>query len=311
MEYITSPFQAYDDYVKDFTITPAVLFTREHLEIPILAVTVYLIALFKLPEFLPRKYNVKKLFAAWNLLLCVFSIAGFSSLGVELIRGVINHGIYYTVCTPALDWYGLHGPGFWMTAFIFSKLPELLDTFFLVVQKKDVMFIHWFHHITVMLYCWHAFHTMSSPGVWFGAMNYAVHSIMYFYYFLTAIGKHHWARPMARTITTAQIMQMFMGTTVTILAGYWKETSVCDVDRANYKLGLAMYLSYLILFCMLFINKYSSKSSRATTSNSKREKQTICGVDYKTDDTAGMFHGSESEQKSGSESEQKSGSESE
>ena len=34
---------------------------------------------------------------------------------------------------------------------ISSQIPELLDTVFLVLQKKRVIFLHWFHHVTVMM----------------------------------------------------------------------------------------------------------------------------------------------------------------
>ena len=53
-----------------------------------------------------------------------------------------------------------------MGLFIFSKLPELFDTAFLVLQKKKVIFLHWFHHTTVLLYCWHAYHNRIGPGIW-------------------------------------------------------------------------------------------------------------------------------------------------
>jgi len=61
----------------------------------------------------------------------------------------------------------LVGPtGLWVGLFIFSKFPELLDTAFLVLQKKRVIFLHWFHHTTVLLYCWHAYHNRIGPGIW-------------------------------------------------------------------------------------------------------------------------------------------------
>ena len=31
---------------------------------------------------------------------------------------------------------------------LISKIPELVDTAFLVIQKKPVIFLHWFHHVT-------------------------------------------------------------------------------------------------------------------------------------------------------------------
>ena len=56
-------------------------------------------------------------------------------------------GWKYSCCTDPAEWY-LNGPsGFWTTAFVFSKIPELGDTAFLVVKKKPVIFLHWFHHV--------------------------------------------------------------------------------------------------------------------------------------------------------------------
>ncbi len=80
------------------------------------------------------------------------------------------------------------------TIFIYSKIPELLDTIFMVLRNKKVIFLHWFHHATVLLYCWHAFHTSIASGIWFASMNYCVHSIMYMYFFLAAAGYYKVSR---------------------------------------------------------------------------------------------------------------------
>ncbi|GET87098.1 fatty acid elongase, putative [Leishmania tarentolae] len=84
----------------------------------------------------------------------------------------------------------------------------MLDTAFLVFQKKPVIFLHWYHHVTVMLYCWHAWMASTSNGLWFVCMNYSVHSIMYFYYFVAACGYGKLLRPVAPLITFLQIAQM-------------------------------------------------------------------------------------------------------
>eukprot|EP00122_Pirum_gemmata_P011475 Pgem_evm2s10633 len=55
------------------------------------------------------------------------------------------------------------GPsGMWTTLFIFSKIPELFDTMFIVLRKRPLIFLHWYHHITVLAYCWHAYATRAS-----------------------------------------------------------------------------------------------------------------------------------------------------
>ena len=44
------------------------------------------------------------------------------------------------------------------------KIPELIDTVFIVLRKKPLIFLHWYHHVTVVLYCWHSFAQRSSAG---------------------------------------------------------------------------------------------------------------------------------------------------
>ena len=188
-----------------------------------------------------------------------------------------------------------------MGLFIFSKIPELLDTVFLVLQNKKVIFLHWFHHCTVMLYCWHAFHNCVAPGLWFAAMNYAVHSIMYTYYFAMAARLTWLAVPFAPLITTTQILQMAVGSYVTFASAseHWhRGDAACQVDPANYKLGLAMYGSYFVLFCGLFLNKYFPHCGATAANGGRRperggkgdgEREQLCGIDLRKCDTAGRF----------------------
>jgi elongation of very long chain fatty acids protein 6 len=241
-------------------------FVRDHAEIPIFAVSLYLGIVFYLPPILKGRNHsmfysktLRLLFTLWNLMLATFSVIGAIHTVPLLYRTVMERGFHYSICTDPVEWYLDGEAGLWVGLFIFSKIPELLDTVFLVLQNKPVIFLHWFHHCTVMLYCWHAYHNRVAPGLWFAAMNYAVHSIMYTYYFAMAARLTWLAVPFAPLITTSQILQMAVGSAVTFASAsthHRHGASACKVDPANYKLGLAMYGSYLVLFCGLFINKY-------------------------------------------------------
>mmetsp|Transcript_25918 Transcript_25918/g.62513 ORF Transcript_25918/g.62513 Transcript_25918/m.62513 type:complete len:332 (-) Transcript_25918:91-1086(-) len=267
--------------------------TREHAEVPIFAVAIYLGVVFYLPGWLQgtKPLRLKRLFAGWNLLLAVFSLLGSLRTMPVLIHFIRRKGFHFTVCTDPQDWY-LDGPvGLWVGLFIFSKIPELLDTAFLVLQQKRVIFLHWFHHCTVMLYCWHAYHNRVAPGLWFAAMNFVVHSVMYTYYFAMAAKMSYVATPIAPFITTVQILQMGVGSFVTFSSAKAHSLGgdqACFVDAANYKLGLAMYGSYLILFVGLFSKKYFGKKLVGSDGLLVRKDQ-ICGVEVKTLDTTGRF----------------------
>jgi len=115
-------------------------------------------------------------------------------------------------------------------------VPELLDTAFIVLRKKPLIFLHWYHHVTVLLYCWHCYATRSSAGLWFTAMNFGVHALMYYYYFLTALRVHPWWAPV---VTALQISQMFVGVAVCAAVYYYQavEGRPCDVSPANFQAG--------------------------------------------------------------------------
>lgn len=49
-------------------------------------------------------------------------------------------------------------------AFCFSKLPELVDTVFIVLRKQPLIFLHWYHHASVLIYCWFSYQDYSSTG---------------------------------------------------------------------------------------------------------------------------------------------------
>jgi hypothetical protein len=161
----------------------------------------------------------KNAWAIWNLLLSLFSLAGFLRTFPHLVYFGSKWGYYASVCAPAETSFGQGAAGLWTMLFIFSKVPELVDTAFLILTKKRVDFLHWYHHFTVLLYCWHSYATRSSAGLYFVAMNYGVHAIMYLYYFLTSCGFRPW---WARAVTTLQISQMFVGMFVCVSVAYFK-----------------------------------------------------------------------------------------
>ena len=235
-------------------------FCRNHAEIPVFAITLYLMFVFYVPGFLEHRkaLRLKHAFAAWNAALAVFSCIGTMRTAPHLYDAITAKGLDYTLCMHPNQWFRDGPVGLWMALFIYSKIPELLDTCFLVLQKKRVLFLGWFHHTTVLLYCWHAFHNVIATGLWFATMNYAVHTVMYAYYFATVFARSRpFAKAAAPFITCAQIAQMAVGSAVTARSGFLKlRDQTCHVDPSNIKLGLVMYGVYFVLFTMLFRDKY-------------------------------------------------------
>ncbi|KAL7570869.1 hypothetical protein ACA910_018933 [Epithemia clementina (nom. ined.)] len=206
--------------------------------------------------------------AAWNLTLSAFSTLGLLRTLVQLWHNLHTRSIHDNFCQNPQQAYGSGSTGLWVQLFILSKFPELLDTFFIVIHKKKLIFLHWYHHITVLLYCWHSYVTKSPPGIFFVVMNYAVHAVMYFYYFCMAarIKPKFW-NPML--ITAAQISQMLVGVVVTCLGFYYYKTDPdCQIEAENNTAAFVMYGSYLFLFLQFFVGRYAEPTSH----NNRRGK---------------------------------------
>lgn len=137
------------------------------------------------------------------------------------------------------------------------------DTAFVVLRKQKLLFLHWYHHITVLLYSWYSYKDMVAGGGWFMTMNYAVHALMYSYYAARAASLRV-PRSFAMLITSAQIAQMTMGLTVSALVYHWMHGGDCPSRLDNITWAALMYLSYLLLFSNFFYHTYLRCHAKTT-----------------------------------------------
>eukprot|EP00536_Pseudo-nitzschia_multiseries_P005136 jgi/Psemu1/189755/e_gw1.93.151.1 len=209
--------------------------------------------------------------ALWNLGLSVFSIIGFCRVAPQLAHNLYHYSITENFCFDPEQMYGSDRMvGTWVQFFVLSKFPELIDTFFIVIHKKPLILLHWYHHISVLAYCWHSYVTKAPPGIIFCVMNYAVHAIMYFYYFLMAVKcKPKWFNSMY--ITVSQISQMVVGVIVTILGFVLPPffDGKCHIKKENNVAALIMYGSYLLLFLQFFFKRYSVQGGKKEKAGKK------------------------------------------
>lgn len=154
--------------------------------------------------------------------------------------------------------------GFWTWLFVLSKLPELGDTIFIVLRKQPLIFLHWYHHITVLMYSWFSYTEYTASARWFVVMNYNVHSLMYTYYALRAL-RYSPPRFISMVITALQLTQMVIGCAINVWAhGFLQQAghAACNISPTNIKLSIAMYASYFILFARFFYKTYLSSNAR-------------------------------------------------
>ncbi|KAL1242614.1 putative fatty acid elongation protein [Trichinella spiralis] len=191
----------------------------------------------------------------WNALLALFSIFGFLRMTPEFFYSLFYGGFEYSVCNSS---YAKGVTGFWTEMFALSKLFELGDTAFIVLRKRPLIFLHWYHHITVLVYTWHAYKDHTAAGRWFVWMNYLVHSFMYTYYMARAM-RFRPVKWIPMGITILQITQMVIGCFVAITATWLNKMGnlvskllaiCCHVNQADEADCRAS--SMLPLFCTNF-----------------------------------------------------------
>jgi len=245
-----------------FEARETTLWIRKYWWLSYVVAALYLIGLWLLPHHMKEKepYDLHRLLVIWNFILAAFSFIGMMRTAPHLFLMIKTFGFEYTLCRNARSSYGGGPCGVWTMLFIFSKYFELIDTLFLILRKRKVGFLHWFHHCSVLLYCCHSGMWEMPTGVYFTVMNYSVHALMYFYYFLAAVLQ----RPLSWGIyvTILQISQMFGGIFINLAHMVaFQAVPHCDGHLPNVAAALVMYASYLYLFVEFLYKRYCKRRS--------------------------------------------------
>lgn len=256
-----------------------------HWEIPLFAVFCYTVMMLVGPSLVKTPIKPRFAKAAWNLSLCIFSWMGLYNVLPTIFyshdylngepAGLINGGLYSSLCTDASH-FGGGSTGLWVFLFIISKIPELIDTFWLILGKNNIIFLHWYHHISVLLYCWHAYSERASYGLYFCAMNYLAHGVMYAYYAATQISPttKKMVKPFAIFVTLVQLSQMGVGIFLVTVTGVykWGMGLECGVTYQNHLFALIMYVTYFLLFAQLFYARYDLFEKVFGSNKAKKKK---------------------------------------
>jgi len=229
---------------------------------------IYVILIFAGQQWMSSRspFDLRIPLFLWSSVLSVFSIIGTFRTVPELYSAVVNYGWTYSVCNS----FFYHGSsGFWAFLFTMSKAYELGDTLFIVLRRQPLIFLHWYHHITVMLYTFYSYPEHVSAGRWYIVMNYIVHSFMYTYYALRAV-RVPVPSLVRMSVTLLQILQMIIGLVVSVSVFINKRNGVkCDQSHFFINAAILMYGSYLVLFIHFFIQQYAVPARKKSTSNDK------------------------------------------
>jgi elongation of very long chain fatty acids protein 6 len=141
--------------------------------LPISVVAIYLLLVWRGQVWMESRQplRLRAVSRSWNLLTAAFSICGAVVCVPHLLHQLAAHGLWYSVCADVYELAGYGAPALWASLFTWSKLFELFDTALLVLKKKNVALLHWFHHASVILFAWAAWAYETPCALWCGAKH--------------------------------------------------------------------------------------------------------------------------------------------
>lgn len=222
--------------------------------------------------------------ALHNVALCLYSAATFLLFLPIFVSSMRERGFMATYCY--LDDRQLWHEGLSGLAYVFylSKVWEFIDTVALFVKGKPASWLQTYHHVGAFFTMWLLVVSRSQHVQWFVIMNAAVHTIMYFYYFMSLIGLSKYVIWAKQSITTLQLVQFIIGiclaaiTAIPLFNGgsnvMLDGPAIYDcADRAG-TWALMLTEAYLFPLFVLFVNFYIQsyiKSSKRSSSKAKSE----------------------------------------
>ncbi|KAM9284734.1 very long chain fatty acid elongase 6-like [Morus bassanus] len=177
-----------------------------------------------------RRCNEGAFFAAQTLAAAIFQelLHGASAIGAhwiwkQMVFILSTKGFKQSVCSQSFCIHSISK--FWVYLFVLSKILELGDTVFIVLHKKKLMFLHWYHHITTLII---TRYPASSP----------------------------WQSPF-------HMLQMLAYITLNVLIIFWMEDKVCHTTWTTVFLSSMLYLSFLVFFCNFFSKNYLRSTQKS------------------------------------------------
>lgn len=213
------------------------------------------------------------IFQIHNFLLTITSASLFILFVEQIFPIYWRNGILFAVCSKN-GWTQRLELLYYLNYLV--KYWELADTIFLVLRKKNLEFLHVYHHSMTMALCYSQL-TGRTTVSWVPiALNLMVHVFMYYYYFRAAGGAKIWWK---KYLTTLQIIQFIIDLVFVYFCSYtyfastywpWMpNVGTCAGDEKAAIFGCLLLSSYLLLFIGFYKKTYNTKNANVLKGKGK------------------------------------------
>ncbi|KCV68713.1 hypothetical protein H696_05001 [Fonticula alba] len=234
---------------------------------PIIATLGYVLMLIFLPMVMKNRQplNLKWVMVIHNWILSTGSLVMTIGMLKEVaLYALKNPQWVHLTCDPNYTHRASTNLFFWYYIFYLSKMYEFIDTAILILRKKNVIFLHWYHHIITLWLCWVCLDV--DLGIqWFSsASNTLVHVFMYYFYASQTLNiQVSWKKH----LTTLQIVQFVLGISSNLSWAYFTiiKGITCSGNWFSFWFGKFVLVSFLVLFIQFYRRSYKKKPVAAAT----------------------------------------------
>lgn len=238
---------------------------------PVIFCVTYLVLIFALKAYMRNRpaMDLYWLRVTHNTFLCFGSFMMLLGFVKNLYIVYERAGVEPLVCD--VDKEQTKGDlYFWYYVFYLSKFYEFIDTGILIARKKQITFLHCFHHFITAIICWMGVVTTMSIQWIVVSLNATVHVFMYYYFLVQTVGGDVWWK---KHLTSMQIIQFVVD--LIGLNAWWYNYYGLGKDCSGHPPTLAfatlILTSFLILFLNFYIKTYRQKAAGRTATVKKQE----------------------------------------
>ncbi|EDO18980.1 hypothetical protein Kpol_2002p51 [Vanderwaltozyma polyspora DSM 70294] len=244
----------------------------------LIAIALYYVIILGGSKVMQKRQNpvsFNYIFQLHNLFLTFASFTLLILMVEQLFPIIYRNGIFYAICNygswtqPMVTLYYLN---------YLVKYYEFIDTFFLVLKKKNLTFLHTYHHGATALLCYTQIVGATIVSWVPITLNLAVHCLMYWYYFLAARGIRVWWK---EWVTRFQIIQFILDVAFIYFIAYQKIAQEyitvlpmcgeCVGSTTAALSGASIITSYLFLFCAFYIEVYKRSGAKKRASAAEKK----------------------------------------